>query len=131
MITRKLGLDKQTGLIWAKNTEILEKGVPWEEAVKLCQNVEIGGQKGWRLPTRDELITLLDTSTSAPALPEGHPFSKLREFEYGGKGDYDYWASTEYKGNSNKVWMVHLSCGRVSDELKIFDHKIWPVRDSI
>jgi hypothetical protein len=123
-------LDKQTGLIWAKNTEILDKGVPWEEAVNLCQNVEIGGQKGWRLPTRDELITLLDTSTSAPALPEGHPFTKLREFEYGGKGDYDYWASTEYEGNSNNVWVVHLSVGRVSDELKIFDHLIWPVRDS-
>ena len=122
-------LDKQTGLIWARNTEILEKRLPWQEAVKFCQNVEIGGQKGWRLPTRDELITLLDTSTSAPALPEGQPFTKLREFEYGGKGDYGYWTSTEYEGNSNNAWQVHLNIGRVHDSLKLFDGGIWPVRD--
>ena len=121
-------LDKQTGLIWARNTEILEKRLPWQEAVKFCQNVEIGGQKGWRLPTRDELITLLDTSTSAPALPEGQPFTKLREFEYG-KGDYCYWTSTEYEGNSNNAWQVRFNIGRVNDSLKLLDCGIWPVRD--
>ena len=123
-------LDKQTELIWARDTELLQKGVPWEEAISLCQNIEIGGKKGWRLPTRDELIAILDTSQSRPALPEGHPFTKIRVMEYGGKGDYDYWTSTEYEGNSNNAWLVHMSVGRVLDDLKIFDHLIGPVRDS-
>ena len=41
----KAVLDKQTGIIWARNANILEKAAPYEEAVKLCQNVEIGGEK--------------------------------------------------------------------------------------
>jgi len=122
--------DKQTGLIWARDTEILETAVPWQEAMDLCQNIEIGGQKGWRLPTRDELITLLDTSQSRPALPEGHPFTKMREIQYGGRGEIDYWTSTEYESNSNNAWEVHLCVGRVIDKLKIFDSKVWPVQDS-
>jgi hypothetical protein len=123
-------LDKQTELVWARNTEILQKAVHWEDAVKICQNVEIGGQKGWRLPARDELITLLDTSRSCPALPEGHPFTKMGEFEYGGKGDLNYWTSTEYEGNSDKAWIVCMDVGRVADTFKIFDSKIWLVRDT-
>jgi hypothetical protein len=123
-------LDKQTGLIWARNTEISKKDVPWQEAVKFCQNVEIDGQKGWRLPTRDELITLLDTSRSVPALPEGHPFTKMREFEYGGQGRLGYWTGTEYEGKNNSAWEVHFTFGRVIDTPKIFDSGIWLVRDN-
>lgn len=122
-------LDEQTGLIWAMDNEILEKAVPWEEAVKLCQNVEIGGQKGWRLPTQDELISILDTSQSNPALPEGHPFTKMREYKYGGQGHLDYWTSTEYEGDNKRAWVVFISNGMVMDDLKIFDFKVWPIKD--
>ena len=90
-------LDNQTGLVWARNTEILEKSLPWQEAVNFCDNLEIGGKKGWRLPTKDEIISISDTSQSNPALPEGHPFKKMREFEPG-KTDIDYWTITEYEG---------------------------------
>jgi hypothetical protein len=64
-----------------------------------------------------------------PALPEGHPFTKLR-VDYGGKGDFDYWTSTEYEGDSKNAWVVHMSVGRVMDNLNIFDSHVWPVRDS-
>ena len=122
-------LDKQTGLIWAMDNEILEKAVPWEEAVEFCQNVEIGGQKGWRLPKQDELISILDTSQSNPALPEGHPFTKMREYSYGGQGNLDYWTSTEYVGDNKRAWVVFISNGMVMDDLKLFDFKVWPIRD--
>ena len=122
-------LDKQTGLIWAMDTELLDEVVPWEEAVKFCQKVEIGGQKGWRLPTKDELISILDTSQSHPALPEGHPFKKANVYKYGAQGQIDYWTSTEYEGDSKRAWVVFISNGMVMEELKLFDFKVWPVRD--
>ena len=122
-------LDNQTGLIWAMDTEILEKSVPWEEAIKFCQNVKIGGQKGWRCPTKDELISILDTSQSNPALPEGHPFKKANVYKYGAQGQIDYWTSTEYEGDNKRAWLVFISNGMVMDELKLFDFKVWPVRD--
>ena len=122
-------LDKQTGLIWAMETDILEKAVPWEEAVKFCQNIEIRGQKGWRLPTKDEFISILDTSQSNPALPDGHPFSRVNEYRSGGQGQFDYWTSTEYESDNKRAWLVFISNGMVMDELKLFDFKVWPVRD--
>ena len=122
-------LDNQTGLVWARNPNILEKIVPWEEAVKLCNSVEIGGKKDWRLPTREELISLLDTSQSRPTLPEGNPFTKINESGYGGQGDVDYWTSTEYQGDNNSAWTVSFNIGEVMDSLKLFEFSVWVVRD--
>ena len=123
-------LDKKTGLIWARNARIVKEDVPWEEAVTLCQEIEIGGKKGWRLPTRDELISLLDTSQSYPALPEGHPFLEMNNIPQGGtESGRTYWSSTEYGNDNKSAWMIHLKVGKVTDSLKWFDYKIWPVRD--
>ena len=122
----KAVLDKQTGLTWARNANILEKSVPYEEAVELCQDVEIGGKKGWRLPTRDELIILLDTSKSSPALPEGHPFTNVLV----NIGNCDYWTCSECEGDGKSAWMVRMTSGTVMDSFKIMNAGIWPVRDS-
>jgi hypothetical protein len=115
-------LDKQTGLTWARNANIAKKALPWQEAVKFCQDLEIGNRKGWRLPTKGELITILDTSQSHPALPDGHPFKNVARVS-----PSSYWTGTTYEGNSNSAYLIHTSVGRVSDELKLFDSHIWPV----
>jgi hypothetical protein len=115
-------LDKQTGLTWARNAYIAKKRLPWQEAVKFCQDLEIGNRKGWRLPTKEELITLLDTSQSRPALPDGHPFKNV-----GGTGRWSYWTNTTYEGKTDSVWVISINLGKVRDDLKLFDSSIWPV----
>ncbi len=117
-------LDKQTGLTWARNANIAAGDKPWLEAVKFCQDLEIGNRKGWRLPTKGEMITILDTGRSNPALPDGHPFEN-----YGGGGSTKsgYWTGTTYEGNSNSAYIIFIYHGRVTDSLKIFDYHIWPV----
>ncbi len=115
--------DKQTGLTWARNAYIAKKRAPWQEAMKFCQDLEIGNQKGWRLPTKEEMITILDTSRSDPALPDGHPFKNLPESVRGSS----YWTSTEYEGDSKSAWSVSMHQGKVRDDIKIFDSNIWPV----
>jgi hypothetical protein len=124
-------LDNQTGLVWARDAQILGKKVDWEESVKLSENIEIGGQKGWRLPTRDELISILDTSQSEPALPEGHPFLNINDLSTasGRPAGYSYWTSTVYKDDNDRAWMVTLGLGGVIESLKLLDGTIWPVRD--
>jgi hypothetical protein len=115
-------LDKQTGLTWARNFNLAAGTKTWQEAMEFCQNLVIGNRKGWRLPTKAELITILDTSRSNPALPDGHPFEN-----YGGHWKSTYWTSTTYEGNSNSAYYIVIDSGRVRDELKIFDYRIWPV----
>jgi hypothetical protein len=65
-------LDKETGLVWEQspNTSTLT----WEQACVDCDAVEVSGRKGWRLPTIEELASLVD-STQNTSLPSGHPFS--------------------------------------------------------
>ncbi len=117
-------LDKQTGLTWARNVDLAGGTKSFQEAVRFCQNLVIGNRKGWRLPTKGELITILDTSRSLPALPDGHPFEN-----YGGRTHMksSYWTGTTYEGNSNSAYYISISYGAVRDELKIFDYRIWPV----
>ena len=115
-------LDKQTGLTWARNLTIADGPKPWQEAVKFCQDLEIGNRKGWRLPTKEELITILDNSRSHPPLPDGHPFKNVARVSPAG-----YWTGTTYEGNSNNAYYISTSYGAVRDELKLFDVRIWPV----
>ena len=122
-------LDKATGLVWARNIKFEQKAVSWEDAVKFCQDVGIGGKTDWRLPTRDEFISILDTSQSVPALPEGNPFI-ASQLEFGGSGQDRYWTSTEYESDKQSAWLIGLRTGKVEDSLKLFDSKVWPVRDS-
>ncbi len=120
-------LDNQTGLIWLRDTRFDKETVPWQEAADFCQSFELGNKKDWRLPTRDELITLLDTSNSSPAFPDGHPF-KLREAA--SRGDGSYWTSTEYGDDGKSAVRIVVGSGTVSYDLKVFDSGIWPVHDS-
>ncbi len=114
--------DKQTGLTWARNANLAGVRKPWQEAMEFCQDLVIGNRKGWRLPTKEELIILLDTSRSAPTLPDGHPFKNVPSY-----GSTSYWTSTTYEGDSSSAWIVSMSYGKVIDSLKIFDSRIWPV----
>ncbi len=118
----KASWTSRPGLPGQEMPNIAKKRVPWQKAMKFCQDLEIGNQKGWRLPTKEELITLLDTSQSDPALPDGHPFKKSA-----GLGWRGYWTSTEYEGDSKSVWTVNMYQGRVTDDSKIFDCHIWPM----
>jgi hypothetical protein len=69
--------DNETGLIWEKVHDV---GVPnWSGAIGHCINKQVGGRKGWRLPSVHELTSLIDTTVASPGptLPPGHPFTVL------------------------------------------------------
>ncbi len=99
-------LDLETGLVWQKISDYSNRR-NWYEALDYCSNLEIGGRKGWRLPTVDELETLVD-STHNPALPEGHPFT-------GNELSSRYWSSTPCANNTDFAWQVSFSSGHVSN----------------
>lgn len=66
--------DQATGLVWQRVTPS-ETGTSshflfhWSEAKSHCQNLELGGfSSGWRLPTRVELLSLVDFARMDPAI---------------------------------------------------------------
>lgn len=60
--------DRATGLAWQKSDD--GKPRDWPEALSYCQNLELGGQRGWRLPNVKELQSIVDYSRDSPALDE-------------------------------------------------------------
>ena len=51
--------DKSTGLFWQKASV---SGKSWRKALEYCENLNYAGYTDWRLPNKNELITLLDYS---------------------------------------------------------------------
>jgi hypothetical protein len=81
-------LDKETGLVWAKTPDSVQSN--WQTAVDYCTKLNLGGRMGWRLPTIEELASLIDMSNPGPIkLPVGHPFQNIQNVAY-------YWSSSAY-----------------------------------
>lgn len=68
-------LDLETGLVWERHPQNPYGPPDFVGAVQYCANLDLGGRKGWHLPTIEQLTSLIDTSvTGSPKLPSGHPF---------------------------------------------------------
>jgi len=112
-------LDKETGLVWAKAPDATQRA--WQAAADYCADLALGGRKGWRLPTMEELASLIDTNASGGTkLPAGHPFQNIAADAF--------WSSTIYSGDGTYAWGVDMSSGSVSSSAKTGTLYVWPVR---
>lgn len=95
-------LDRETGLVW----ELSPSGssVNWKDATFHCIDTAKGGRKGWRLPTLQEIMSLIDPTQSTPALPSGHPFRGVIV----GAG---YWSATTLVSDAILAWSVVFNAG--------------------
>ncbi len=96
-------LDKKTGLVWEKSPDTAS--VRWTVARRMCLEKRVGGQQGWRLPSLEELASLVDPSVTPPslALSSGHPFLAIRPAVY--------WSSTRPGEDPKGSWGVHFGLG--------------------
>lgn len=113
-------LDKETGLVWAKNARLSGGTKSWMDAIWYCHDLTLGSRKGWRLPTVAELSSLVDPTRTFPSLPDDHPFVNTRSSQY--------WSSTSAETDSDYAWYVWMDSGRVQPQIKTQHYYIWPVR---
>lgn len=112
-------LDQETRLLWERAP--VTTGVQYPDALAACTGKSIGGIGGWRLPTLDELSTLIDRNiTSGVKLPAGHPFV--------GVVTGDYWSSTMQTSGSDMM-TLDLGNGQTGHMSKMGGHLVgWCVR---
>ena len=72
VLSREAVLDNETGLVWERRPNATKTG--WASACVYCNDGEVGGRFGWRLPTVEELSSLVDRTELDPTLPADHPF---------------------------------------------------------
>jgi hypothetical protein len=111
--------DNETGLVWEKTLETIE--VSWTDARAACADKDVGGRKGWRLPSVSELASLVDPSISTgPTLPLDHPFTNVQSSVY--------WSATTMAGNPKSAWLVFFDTGKVLYAFKTITFHVWCVR---
>lgn len=130
--------DNLTGLIWLQNANVAGAR-NWVDALTDVENLNKDGvmngtiagdksnggihQKDWRLPNRNELASLTDSSNNNPALPSGYS-----SFFTGVQSD-GYWSSDTLKGGIAYAWIVNLSdLGILDTANKAETCYVWPVR---
>lgn len=105
--------DQTTGLLWQKVAAW--KTMTWDEARAHCgalndpprdgtgDNVAVPGRP-WRLPTRIELLSIVDYRKSNPAVTAG-------AFEGDGPVDGPFWTATRDAADEGKAWVVNFNLG--------------------
>lgn len=106
--------DNKTGLTWVKNphTDLPEKfksGMPWQQAIDACKELDFAGHKDWRLPTAEELISLIDWEAGAK---DNEPTIDTKFFP-DTKTSW-YWTITPCPWSAGLARMVDFSYGYVN-----------------
>jgi len=130
--------DKQTGLIWltegqctqffSGDTSVGNKR-PWDAAVDSANKLASGRcgltdgsvAGDWRLPNVNELLSLIDSGNSNPALPTDCPLAASTV-------PSDYWSSTTYAGFPGYAWPVYFYSGYVDYDDKSSAYYVRAVR---
>ena len=117
--------DTKTGLQWIKQHSKLggdfaKQKMTFDDAIKACKNLDYAEHKDWRLPTREELCSIVDLLKSSPAIDQ--IFTNTQS-------DW-YWTSTPCAWVAGVAWCVGFNSGGVFDGIKGSGNYVRPVRAS-
>jgi hypothetical protein len=124
--------DSLTMLIWLKDANCIGQ-VNWDNLASwiidfngalqafTCTDYVNGTYSNWRLPNRRELMSLTDTSRTAPALQTGHLFENVQ--------NSIYWSSTTDPNIPATAWNYDMNTGRLVTGQKNENAIVWAVRN--
>jgi hypothetical protein len=93
-------VDRVTRLMWQR--QVAPGGHDWAQAGAYCACLQLAGHDDWRLPTRIELVSLVDYTRSFPAIdPQAFPDTP---------GEW-FWTSTERADETENAWFVYFENG--------------------
>jgi hypothetical protein len=128
--------DNVTGLQWQDNTSSVKK--PWQTrenydnqdydntsgdtAVNYCAALQIEGYDDWRLPSIQEVQTLVDDGQEDLTITPG-VFSYFESV--------DYWSTNTNRGKENEAFDVYFGYGYTTDSPKFLEYYVRCVRGSV
>ena len=128
--------DNVTELTWTASGNAAGQQFSWDGAFVYIDDLnreKFGGHRNWRLPSKEELLTLVGHVKSqgfdgrAPDRTVAAGLAMLG-FEHVQEGGY--WSSTEYLYFDAEAWAVDMKSGAVSVGVKTLYYSIWPVRSA-
>lgn len=122
--------DDNTGLIWQKQPD--NTVYNWYQASgtydatynpssqNACSSLNLGGHSDWRLPSKKELITLVDYSVT--------PGPTINTAYFPGTKSDAYWTSPTYAGHTSSAWRITFDEGGAGFTAKSGNHFVRCVR---
>lgn len=96
--------DDSTKLQWEDSDSVRVVRKSWDYGVNYCRSLILDGRSDWRLPRKNELLTLVDYSKSNPAIKE-NAFKNIT-------ANY-YWSSTPNAALTNYAWHISFDTGLI------------------
>jgi len=106
--------DKTTGLMWQQRDDGIER--KWDDAIAYCKGLILAGKNDWRLPSKDELQSIVDKSRSDPAINA----TFFLDTKYGRQLFFPphYRSSTTSAYYAAYAWFVNFGTGNLNDYSK-------------
>jgi len=94
--------DTKKHLSWQDTRTVRFRKKTWVKAKQYCDNLKLDQLHDWRLPTLEELLSIVDYSKYEPAI--------VPIFKHAGKKGY-YWTSNEVVTDNHYAWYVSFDYG--------------------
>lgn len=117
--TFRLIHDEKTGLLWFGHVDGLTYDLAG--AKSYCGTRGVGGQGGFRLPTKRELESIVDRRAADPAI-EGGIFQ-------GAGPSRSFWSSTDVQGQAGRAWSVNFATGTSENAVGTTKYYVRCVKD--
>ena len=106
--------DTSTSLIWQDAYANDEFSITFKEAEEYCSKLVIEEYSDFRLPTLNELQSIVDYKKYKPAILNGFNFAVSET----------YWTSTEFANDYDYVWTINFKKGARDVKAKHYDRNI-------
>jgi hypothetical protein len=93
--------DNLTGLMWQQTVPTGK--YTWSQAVAFCPTLKLAGHSDWRLPSRIELVSIVDFGVSSGATINATYFPSTPTSSF--------WSSSPLAGSSSFAWLVVFVVG--------------------
>jgi hypothetical protein len=97
-------IDEVTGVWWQRDVEPSVRRA-WPDADRYCQDLLLGGKDDWRLPTRLELVSIVDFAAFKPAV-DATAFPSTPTF--------GFWSGSQRADQPETAWLVYFLDGYTS-----------------
>jgi hypothetical protein len=113
-------VDPATGLMWQRKTA--PQQLDWEFSKAYCGCLTLGGHDDWRLPTRIELVSLVDYRRQEPSIDlDAFPDTP----------NTWYWSSSPVAGESVVAWYLSFMDGNTHEAARDVSYGVRCVRGRV
>ena len=132
VLNNKVWQDIDTGLVW--QVDVDGKYYIWPESFEYAKRLnreKYGGYDDWRVPSKDELKTILTEEgfeNEKSYTEKTYIKEPLLESVIKSSSNY-YWSSSTYENYKNSAWNVNFRYGSVNYDYKASTYYVRCVRD--